>query len=321
MSQSNREKTSQFSLFNINLKLGTTSPKKDSLNEFDDIIFCTNPGKANQFGIQPPLICIKESISPSDQKEIAISVKRPIIIRFNHQVIDKVLMICQTTDCFSIDGSAKPPNVPIEKSSYKIKTLQKRFLGAKRIGLSISSVDILNECPNAKYSLRTSIDSAKVNLSFSDRPQCLSFEISVKSIMLRAGFGIVLHPLSLKVAGKLTNYTWNRIPVLEVDVRTGYLDICIGPNNLRNLDEAHKIFSSNAKTLLKGLTHGTASNCVIGSSGEREMHTTTLLPIETPFIGASLNTGHQQPTQDEGEYYQDDLRFYRQINSLSILQS
>lgn len=316
ISQTNIEKTSQFSLFNANLKLGTSSPKKDSLNEFGDIIFCTNPGKANQFGIHQPLICLKEHFLASGDKEIEVTAKRPIIIQFNHQVIEKILMICQTTECFNIDGSAKPPNIAIEKSAYKIRTLQKSFLGAKRVSVSIGSVDILNECPFAKYSLRTSIDSAKLNIAFSERPQCLRFDGAVQSIMLRAGLGVVLHPLSLKAAGKLTNYSWSRIPVLEVDVRSGCLDICVGPDNLRNLDVAQKLFAASGEALVKGLTLGTTTNSVIGISGEEKMRETELVCIETP---STQNAAHNLSTDDDGEYYQDDLRFVILLCS-SILQ-
>lgn len=309
ISQTHIEKTSQFSIFNTNLKLGTTSPKKDSLNEFGDIIFCTNPGKANQFGIHPPFICIKERFLASGDKEIELTAKRPIIVQFNHQAIDKLLMICQTTECYFIEVSTNSPNVPIEKSANKVKTLQKSVLGAKRVSVSISSIDVLNECAVTKYSLRTSIDSARFNLAFGDRPQCLRFDGSVQSIMLRAGLGVVLHPLSIRLAGKLTNYSWTRIPVLEVDVRSGFLDICVGPDNLRILDLARTMFAASGEKLIKGLTRGTPNGAVIGSRGEELMRETILLSIETPSLYSNANVDPQQQPNDVGEYYQDDLRF------------
>lgn len=310
ISQSLIEKISQFSLFNANLKLGAAIPKKDALNEFDDTIFTTKPGRVNQFGIQPPLISFKEHLLPTGNKDIDLSAKRPIVICFNHRVFDKVLKICQIADVLSTDSKpakTEPVYPPIDKSAHKIRSLRRSLFNANRIDVSLGSIDLQCECPTSKYSVRFGVDSTNARITFTDRPHCLRFDGCVRSMMMWAGSGVVLHPLSLQVKGRLTKQVWKRVPLLEANVQSGFVDMCLGPENLRNLSVAQKVFASKAASFQAKLMEGKGASSEIGAQCERLMREAELMPIATPSLSDTTTTA-QECVGDQGEYYQDDLR-------------
>lgn len=217
---------------------------KDTLSEFDDVLFETRAGDLSLFGIPPPLIHFREHILASGEKNIDLHIKRPMLVRFSSRTLDKMLAIRKVLEQFTASTVHQRQCIlplPITTSN-KIKIIQNYVLGAQQMNVAIAQTDVDCSCP-AEYSLKFGLSKFGGQMEFGAHPQRLSFRANVHSLVINTGRLIVLNPLTLDVTGSLTKENWKRTPLVALNIQSTCIDVSIGPESILNMIRARDAFS------------------------------------------------------------------------------
>lgn len=300
ISQSVLEKTTQLSLFNLNFKLGSElSMDKDTLSEFDDVLFETRAGDLSLFGIPPPLIQFREHILSTGERNIDLHIKRPMLVRFSSRTLDKMLAIRKVLEQFTASTDYQRQciaPVPITTSN-KIKIIQNYVLGAHQMNLSVAQTDVDCSCPG-EYSLKFGLTKFCGRMEFSDHPQRLSFRANVYSLVVNTGRFIMINPLTLDVTGSLTKENWKRTPLVALNVQSTCIDVSIGPENIVNLLRARDAFSECLER----------ANADLIADAERWLQRDEQLLGCEGVMHIPMPKGSKIRAVATEEHYQDDLR-------------
>lgn len=271
---------------------------KDTLSEFDDVLFETRAGDLSLFGIPPPLIQFREHILASGEKNIDLHIKRPILVRFSSRTLDKMLAIrkvlVQFTASTDYQRRCVAP-VPITTSN-KIKIIQNYVLGAQQMNLTVAQTDLDCSCPG-EYSLKFGLSKFSGRLEFADHPQRLSFRANVHSLVINTGRFIMLNPLTLNVTGWLTKENWKKTPLVALNVQSTCIDVSIGPENIVNLMRARDAFSECLER----------ADADLIADAEQWLQRGERLDSES-LIHIPMPKGSRERVAPGEEHYQDDLR-------------
>lgn len=272
---------------------------KDTLSEFDDVLFETRTGDLSLFGIPPPLIHFREHILASGEKNIDLHIKRPMLVRFSSRTLDKMMAIRKVLEQFTASTDYQRQciaPVPITTSN-KIKIIQNYVLGAQQMNLTVVQTDVDCSCPG-QYSLKLGLSKFSGRMDFADHPQRLSFRVNVHSLVINTGRFIMINPLTLDVTGSLTKENWKRAPLVALNVQSTCIDVSIGPENIVNLMRARDAFSECLDRANADLVDD-AERWI--QRGERLLGSESLIHIPMP-------KGSRERVAPVEEHYQDDLR-------------
>lgn len=323
ISQSAVDRTTQLSLFNFVLKFGVdktpTLDNCDVADEFADTFFDTRQGDLDEYGVPPALFMYKEYITPAQEKNVVIHLRRPIQFNFSHKTFEKLLALSTIFNEFTTlrhsrnnqsdvpncrqyaRHSGLPESTPIVTSN-KISIIQKNLFNANRVEISVADIEF-NCSQSNVYHLKVGIRDIKAKVDIFDHPQKLMATVSADAFLVQMDRFIVLSPTSVSLSVSLVQENWKRMPMILFNLALECVGLSIGPTDItnaleiqQNFDKCWKSYQEQLKLI--PLLHESAD--VVQDEAE-QLLTKILTQIPTPKCSRSN-------VQTMDEFYQDDLR-------------
>lgn len=303
VSQTVVDKTVQFSLFSLNITFGcnTTSDEPNEASnekEFTDIFFDTRQGDLGKFGIPPDLLIYKEYITPANEKNLDLHIKRPMFIKFSHKTLEKLLALRNILDEFIAGSNLKSDVEPLPiTTSNKIKIIQNSLYNANRINFSVDQMEI--DCSKEyEYDFKFGFTQMDTKIDIVEHPQKLMLNFYLKNCSISTGNLMILSPLTMNVTLNLMKENWKRDPGIFCNLTSNCIDISISPEAILNAFKAKNAF-------LKCAEQYKCQQTFMESGIRYEVETEALQQSNSMPIIIPKATRFEESTD---EFYQDDLR-------------
>lgn len=321
ISQSSVDKTTQLSVFNFVLKFGidksSMADNRDA-DEFSDTFFDTRQGDLDEYGVPPALFMYKEYITPAQEKNVDINLRRPMQFNFSHKTLEKLLALSTIFNEFttlrhnrsahSVPLCGRPSSqhgltesTPIVTSN-KINIIQQYLFNANHVEMSIADIEFNCTQPSA-YNLKVGIRDVKVKVDIFEHPQKLTATVSADDFLIQMDRFIVLSPTSVSFGVSLVQENWKRMPLILFNLALECVGVSIGPADITNILAIQRAFdacwqSYQKQLQLIPLLHG--SNGIAPDQVD-QLPAPSLTQIPTPKCSRTN-------VQTMDEFYQDDLR-------------
>ncbi|XP_058811887.1 intermembrane lipid transfer protein VPS13B [Topomyia yanbarensis] len=281
----------------------------DLIVELDDLFLLkTLSGEPDDLGIPQPIVKTRfiNSLTKKNN-ELNVDFMRPIKFSISHQ---KLTVIQDLLDILneSVGGppvkacSAKPSKKlpkPI-LSRNKFKTIKSNLYDIETVNVRLSQMMIhLQDKDQKAYNCKLSFSCIQSSLRAQDRPERLSFSLDLEELIFCQGSFVILHPFSFNLQATLSQEYWKRDPLIQMKLRSSYLQLDFNPKNLNEIQRMTELFNQALAARTPGQSETRTPDMKRANINPSKEN---LIPLNAP----SFSRRESKTSQEE--LYQDDLR-------------
>lgn len=304
ITQTMLDKTTQMSLFNVALSLGsnieeltknTSSTGSFSIDEFNDILIETKIGDLDPRGIRQPFLKVKYQEKLVSRNEVFVELRRPIKVSISHEKMQKVFEIKKSLKSLFMpknNQKLKPKSYAMSSGGSKFKLIRSLLFNINHYKIDINQLLIETMSPNL-YDFKMSFTQINAHLDINDRPERMNIQFELKDFVVSNEKFVIVHPYNLTINTVLTQEYWKREPLIFINLKSTYLQIDVNALNILSAEEMKNAF-------LDVFNNNNQEHDLLKNSSSFDANQAGLIRIPTP------NFRKQKETKEE--YYQDDLR-------------